>query len=534
MSSEGIAYKILLEIATNKQLLFLCEPGLRDLLSTKIANNAQFPEDQKQQILKDAVDLAFACRDETGKKVLLDLIKAKMPDGFVSKLAAFARLDGDNEEVVLRHYQSKPIALEKFLCWPQTSGKADSKPEQTSGIVSPERPLRYYQLMGVREILRKLEENLRCLYQAPTGAGKTRTAMAVVARHFCRHGPTKVLWLASTTELVDQACKAFQQEWQYAGDTDAVMYDWKGGGQKFNPSSATNKNTMLVASVQLLALLPDEISVLQDAVSLIIFDEAHQSLAPTYQNILSRLLKGKGCKLLGLSATPIRTESEDASNELAAMYHHNKIKIHSDGKNPIEFLVSKGYLAKTQFEKFNFKLQNTPKPKPVSNDYSKKLLEWLGKSVERNDAIVKYVKKIIDQGRLRILVFTPTILSARYCALMLKSLHDFGYYYCISGDTNRLLRKRNLAKFASSDPDPVVIFNCQVLTTGFDEPKTDAVMVARPTQSETLYTQMIGRALRGPESDGTKNAYIYNFADQNLEGYNRLIDLFETFEKSWD
>ena len=533
MSAVVVFYKTILQYATIEQLLSLCEPRLRELLSAEAEHEYLLIEDQRLGVLKGAVDISFACKDKAGKEVLLDLVRAKAQGAFINKLASYAQLDGKEESSVLQHYKSNPVLLEKFLGWKQDESNLNGDIKAISGVVNPNIGLRYYQLMGVRQILKTLEEKKRCLYQAPTGAGKTRTAMEVVARHFLAHGPTKILWLASTTELVDQACNAFEQVWKYKGDTDAVLYSWRGGGASFNPSGATNKDTMLVASVQLLTSRDREISELKGAVSLIVFDEAHQSLAPKYKDILIRLLDDENCQLLGLSATPIRTESDEASNALAEMFFKNCIRIHTVGRNPIEFLVSEGFLAQAQFRKFDFLLKNMPRPKSSEDDYSPKLLEWLGLSLERNHAIVNYVRDAIDQGRKRILVFTPSVLSARYCALILRFQHGIDFSYCISGEMNKQLRSRNLAKFKSKESEPVVLFNCQVLTTGFDAPETDAVVVARPTKSATLYAQMIGRALRGPKSGGTITAFIYNFSDQQLKDYNDLVLLFEAFERSW-
>ncbi len=534
MSSEGIGYKNLLEIATEEQILQLCDPDMRMLVQAGSDRSNGLEAAQQRIMAQGAVDLRYACRAEEGQTVLFCLMKAYKPHSYARDLAAFARIPLESESSVESYYRARPRLLEDFLGWNLPQAQSDLAVESISGVVRPTYGLRYYQLMGVRKIIRKLDKHARCLYQAPTGAGKTRTAMAVVARQFVACGPTKVLWLASTTELVDQACHAFKREWTSKGDTDAVIYGWRGGGEQFNPENAADKNTMLVASLQLLAVRKPEVAALKGDVSLIVFDEAHQSLAPSYKDILEEHLNTGKCKLLGLSATPSRAESVEASAELAEMYLKKIVKIHTDGSNPIDYLVAQGYLAKTHFEMFSYRLNNFPQPNAMLPDYNDQFLDWLGKSVSRNLEIVKYVKYALDQGRKRILVFCPTILSAQYCATALRALHGVSSSNFISGETNRSVRARRLAKFTGSDPEPVVIFNCQVLTTGFDAPLTDAVVIARPTKSAPLYLQMVGRALRGPKSGGTDNAFVYNFADQELEGYNRLAELFESFNKAWN
>ena len=62
-----------------------------------------------------------------------------------------------------------------------------------------------------------------------------------------------------------------------------------------------------------------------------------------------------------------------------------------------------------------------------------------------------------------------------------------------------------------------VLFNYGVLTHGFDAPNTDIVIIARPTQSPILYSQMIGRGLRGPEVGGNEECILVDIKD-NIEG----------------
>jgi superfamily II DNA or RNA helicase len=62
-----------------------------------------------------------------------------------------------------------------------------------------------------------------------------------------------------------------------------------------------------------------------------------------------------------------------------------------------------------------------------------------------------------------------------------------------------------------------VLFNYGVLTHGFDAPNTDVVIIGRPTQSPILYSQMIGRGLRGPKVGGNKECILVDIKD-NIVG----------------
>ena len=73
-----------------------------------------------------------------------------------------------------------------------------------------------------------------------------------------------------------------------------------------------------------------------------------------------------------------------------------------------------------------------------------------------------------------------------------------------------------------------LLSNYGVLSTGFDAPKTDVVFIARPTASVVLYSQMIGRGLRGPTIGGTQRCKIVDVID-NLEGLPKPDEINDYF-----
>ena len=79
----------------------------------------------------------------------------------------------------------------------------------------------------------------------------------------------------------------------------------------------------------------------------------------------------------------------------------------------------------------------------------------------------------------------------------------------------------------------MVIFNYGVLTAGFDAPRTRCVIIARPTTSLVLYSQMAGRAMRGPRAGGNPKAEILTVADTNLPGFGSVTDAFTNWEELW-
>jgi superfamily II DNA or RNA helicase len=75
--------------------------------------------------------------------------------------------------------------------------------------------------------------------------------------------------------------------------------------------------------------------------------------------------------------------------------------------------------------------------------------------------------------------------------------------------------------------------NYGVLTTGFDAPQTSAALIARPTKSLVLYSQMIGRAIRGPRAGGNETAEILTVVDTGLQGFGDVEQAFLNWEDVW-
>ncbi|MDE2824463.1 MAG: helicase-related protein, partial [Chloroflexota bacterium] len=87
--------------------------------------------------------------------------------------------------------------------------------------------------------------------------------------------------------------------------------------------------------------------------------------------------------------------------------------------------------------------------------------------------------------------------------------------------------------FKSEAEAPMVLVNFGVLTTGFDAPRASAVVIARPTQSLVLYSQMVGRAIRGPRAGGTDTCEVVTVVDPNLPGFGDVAAAFSNWEDVW-
>ena len=405
--------------------------------------------------------------------------------------------------------------------------------------VDPAYSLRHYQREAVVAAWRELRSHDRVLLHAPTGSGKTRMAMSIVSMHLREKGPTMVLWLAPTSELIDQAAEAFQNAWRSHGDVRAALIQWWGEGEGFSHGMSLTRNTMLIAGLQMavqsVGKIPQSLSLLRDKATLIVFDEAHQSVAPTYRALVEDILGSPGPDrlLLGLSATPGRADPTE-TKALAKMYGDRKVGV-APGQNPVKFLVSQGYLAKA-----NVRVSQQSGSPPPSNgpghDYADAALQELGAMDTRNSAIVELVRGLIERKHRRVIAFTPSVSSAKWCADAMRR-DGIPYSNAVYGDLRQASRDHVLNTYRTSTidiPNPQVIFNCRALTAGVDLPQTSAVVIGKPTKSHVLLQQMIGRALRGPKSGGNAEADICILADDSYEDFGDLAAMFAEWDDLWE
>ena len=256
-------------------------------------------------------------------------------------------------------------------------------------------------------------------------------------------------------------------------------------------------------------------------------------------------------QLLGLTATPGRTlntiESEQ-NEDLARKFNRKKITLDIDNyENPVQFLIEKGYMAQPNFES----IEGYDKPlteqeisylKSGTDTHCKELFFKLGKDANRNVRVINKCKELIEnKGHKRIIIFTASVEQSEALALILpnevfKNVSNPGTVRSITQHTNVFDRQKFIEEYKTSRKDDGVVrilLNYDILTTGFDAPETSAVIVARPTFSIVLYSQMIGRALRGEKVGGNKNADIINVIDSKLTVFKDIEKAFLEWEDLW-
>ncbi len=276
------------------------------------------------------------------------------------------------------------------------------------------------------------------------------------------------------------------------------------------------------------------ISKLSSRVSLVIVDEAHMSIAPTYSLIIDALT-AQNARLVGLTATPGRSYDDiDEDLVLSRFYNEQKVELEVSGyENAVEFLVKEKYLAKTEFKPLLYnrgdKLTDSDVKKIKNSlDIPLYLLRTLANNDFRNLSIVLTIEDLIKLNHKRILLFATTVEHSDMISSILRARGVKSF--SITSNTHDALREKNINNYKSSSSDTIVLCNYGVLTTGFDAPKTSAAIIARPTESLVLYSQMVGRAMRGKEAGGNENAVIYTTVDFTLPGFDSIQNAF----KNWN
>lgn len=399
-----------------------------------------------------------------------------------------------------------------------------------------------------RAAIRKLKLQLqhypnRVLLHMPTGSGKTRTSMSLICDYLRENEPFLVIWIASTEELCAQAYEEFNKAWRSLGNRKVQI------GKLWGNTSIEElfpiDEGMIIAGFQKLTSMintkenQQRLSIIAKKACLVVVDEAHQSIAERYQSVIEILVNSNtGTKLLGLSATPGRTWNDIEEDEkLAEFYNRNKVTLQIEGyRNPVNFLVDNGYISKVHYMNLNYVnsedvSQYLTNSNNKNKDFSKEVLTLLGKDSDRNLIIIKEIIRLTKEHN-RILVFAPSVESSEVISNVL-SLQGYKIQSLTSGTDSRI-RRDMIRDFKENDEEIKIISNYGVLTTGFDAPNTSAALIARPTLSLVLYSQMVGRAIRGVKAGGNENAEIVTVVDTELPGFRSVADSFYNWEDVWD
>lgn len=493
-----------------------------------------------RQMVIDLHGEASLILDPRTRALLTDLLK---PDQALA-LANELGLSGSDPYQALREARipknsDKEDHLLRFF---EVTQPVEEASDETPSNAAARYPLFDYQRHAVREVQGHLARSpYRVVLHMPTGAGKTRTAMNIIAEHMRQHEPTVVVWLAYSEELCEQAASEFRRAWEALGNREVRLWRFWGGYDEL--SSAELRDGLVVAGLsKTYSATMSRIQFivqLARASSLVIIDEAHSAIAETYRRVLDALVvQRQHTGLLGLTATPGRTWADIAvDEELATFFNRQKVTLHIPGyANPVDYLTREGYLAHVTYKPLlyqpGFELSEGDKTLVRQNlDVPDKILRLLANDEMRNLSIIAHTEQMIRKHQ-RILLFAATVEHAEMIAAILRLRGVRAA--AVTGKTPSRRRAQLIRDFKSDDETPQVLCNFGVLTTGFDAPRTSAALIARPTKSLVLYSQMVGRAIRGPKAGGNAHAEVATVVDYQLPGFGSVAEAFTNWEDIWE
>jgi superfamily II DNA or RNA helicase len=479
-------------------------------------------------------------RDSVTRAELLALL----PSAEAERLAHTLGLGGQEPygalaAVQIRKGSSRERELFDFLSVAVPDEPASAAVPSRTEVV-PTHALFPHQRVAAARVVDKLDrEPNRVLLHMPTGSGKTRTAMSAISHLLTRKEPTLVVWLAHSEELCEQAVEEFSRAWSALGNRSVSVYRWWG---PHSPDLADARDGVIVAGLSKVFSAARrsiaEVGVIAGRVGLVVMDEAHQAIAPTYEFVLGVLTRaGASTPMLGLSATPGRTWNDVAEDQrLADFFFRQKVTLEVPGyASPVDYLTDEGYLARVRYESLTHTSDVELSAQDIADlaaglEVSQRILEQLADDEQRNLLIVHRTEQLL-RSHERILIFAATVEHAVVLATVLRSRGIWAQ--AVTGTTPAASRAHLIAQYRAASTEPRVLVNYGVLTTGFDAPRTSAAVIARPTNSLVLYSQMLGRAIRGPRAGGNERAEIVTVVDTALPGFASVSESFENWEDVW-
>ena len=338
------------------------------------------------------------------------------------------------------------------------------------------------------------------LVSLPTGGGKTRTAIWF-ARELAERGlVSRVLWVAPSSELVEQATDCMKDLWQrFQGAPMADVCV----NNLFDPENRRPPLQIAFCTAHLAARRLAAVERLDP--DLLIFDEAHQAVATTFRRIVTQVVKSARSSVVGLSATPGRAMS-DEGDDLRSLFGEGLLTSAELGKAPVEALISRGVLSKLQIEQL-------PLPRQWEGTRVRSLrghflsIDDLSINAARFWPVVRAVESRPRGSRT--LVFGA---SLAHCYALAGALADRGVRAAVVSHATPLDRRRSLlARFEAGELS--VLLNKQLLAAGYDCPAISDVVLASPVRSPILWEQILGRASRGPAVGGTVAGRVWELDD---------------------
>ncbi|EIZ0308766.1 TPA: DEAD/DEAH box helicase [Vibrio parahaemolyticus] len=360
--------------------------------------------------------------------------------------------------------------------------------------------LRPYQADSVKAVIHYFRKHSTpAVIVLPTGAGKS-----LVIAELARLAKGRVLVLAHVKELVEQ------NHAKYEG------YGLKGAIFSAGLGRKETDQQVVFASVQSVVRNLDSF---KNQFSLLVIDECHRvpdDKNSSYQKVITHLRElNPGIKVLGLTATPYRLG-------MGWIYqYHTRGQVRTEESRffrdcifelPIRYLLDENFLTPARMMDAPVLSYDFSQLKPANTGrYKEAEMDMVIDKAKR--ATPQIVEQIIQYAREHkgVMIFAATVRHAQE----IHGLLPEGETAIVIGDTPTPERDAIIQAFKNREIKYLV--NVSVLTTGFDAPHVDLIAILRPTESVSLYQQIVGRGLR--LSEGKNECLVLDYAGNSYDLY---------------
>ena len=450
------------------------------------------------------------------KNKVFERIIFKLKDYEINKLAQFLNITQTGDEVYIKVADQISKQYDKFLEYYKQSDYFKIKKEKDNRVTSEEIELEYEQnltslgyphtyqnlvKLELEDRVRKSSGKYSALVVMPTGSGKTRTAVEFMIDFIRSRKESNILWIVESPNLSEQSLQTFFNLWQLRGDRKLQVHRCFSG---FVPQINFNNGTNIIFGAF------DKFKGLQNkkdpffnnikgSTDLMIIDEAHYSLAETYEEVITDIERNSdGIIKVGLTATPMRTNDTEFYS-LKSFFNENMIDFKDEDDkvidNPLKYLQDNQFLAKLDIEYLSI---SDDEIKQDSREFNDKIIERIQASIIESKQIIIFAMSKDHAIALNILLQNKGIKSE-----------------CIIGDTSNADRIKYFNEFktninANHSKKPKVfklniLINHSILATGIDLPRVDELYLLRKFGNQTTAMQVLGRALRGEKNGGNLN-----------------------------
>jgi len=350
----------------------------------------------------------------------------------------------------------------------------------------------------VQEASKSLDSTKKALIYMATGTGKTETAIKLLQKR----GYEKVLWLTHQDELAKQSFERFNK----LGVFDTSIYS----GQIKDSSGA-----VVVATIQTISKIKHLSRFSKSQFDAIVVDECHHAPAATWE----KTIKHFECDRIGLTATPFRPDNK--YEKIFDVFGQPVGNISFDLAVKNKFLakpVSSLILTDSVIKGFT----------NVNKELTSFQLDKLYSSMERNKIIVKAYQEegrnvlLAKKIKPKAVVFCINVAHARLMADLFQTNGLSAAFVCgDSAQQSAFERELIMTKFRTSDKIELICA-VNIFNEGVDIPEANICMMLRPTGSNIIYQQQVGRVARN--NGGKKKFFIVlDFVDNCTKGFSTYM-----------